>query len=419
VRKSVWSDKELEDLLLQLPKIYDNRDPRDIYQNIASKAKKRKIQLWMMPGLATLAAVILFFILAPNLINLQQPPEQKMSMNSASSNEKIEMSVNDHTTAKVDKKEEAIVQQDTSVQKEDTSQIEVDSNPSSSVKLAQNTMTDDVERTAVYEEDIQGKELLTYAIPDSNGQNIVPVSVLVQKEENKSWFDQFLETMSDLKEKEWGLSDYYPLDAYLAYDSLQKVLHVDVPRDHQFGTGSANESMFKSSLLSTFGFDDKVERIIFTTDKEQGIVLGNDEITELVIGKSNSPAHGYLFFYPAKGKKPFIVPTPDKYQTIEEAFAAMREESATHQLKPSLSEELQFDKVVQNHNGILSIYLAKSSHITDIQKMVYSIEAILLTAKNFGYNAVKVENSPVKKIGPFELSKQLQVPVAANKLSIE
>lgn len=413
MRKSVWTDKELEELLLQLPKISDNRDPRDIYQNIALKTKKRKRQIWFMPSLAALAAVIIFIILAPNLINWQESPEQKISLNSAASKENMEMAGNDRTAATVDKKDDVSAHENNHVK------FEADSNNRFSSKNAQKSPADDVERTAVYEEDLQGKELLTYAIPDTNGQNIVPVSVLVQKEDNKSWFDQYKETMAKLKEKEWGLSDFYPLHANLTYDSLNKVLNVDVPRDHQYGSGSSSEEMFTSSLLDSFAFDDKVEKITFTTEKEKGIVLGNDEITELDVEKSNSPAHGYLFFYPTRGKRPFIVPTPDKYKSIDEAFAAMRKEIATHQLKPSLPEEWQFKKVVPNNNGILSIFLSKSSNVTDIQEMVYSIEAILLTAKNFGYKAVKVENPPVKNIGPFDLSKELQVPVAANKRSIQ
>ncbi|EIJ78722.1 negative regulator of sigma-X activity [Bacillus methanolicus PB1] len=409
MKKSVWTDKELEELLLQLPKISDNRDPRDIYQNIALKAKKRKRQMWIMPSLAAAAAVILFIILAPNLINWQEPSQQYMSLNSATSNENMEMARNDNTAAIEDKSKDVSFQEDNPVK------FEADENNPSSEK----TLADDVERTAVYEEDLQGKELLTYAIPDANGQNIVPVSVLVQKEDNKTWFDQFKETMADLKEEEWGLSEYYPLHANLAYDSLKKVLNVDVPRDHQYGFGSASEIMFKSSLLSSFVDGDKVEKITFTTENEKGIVLGNDEITELVVEKSSTPAHGYLFLYPAKGKKPFIVPTPDEYETINEAYAAMRKELETHQLKPSLSEGLQFEKVVPDNNGTLSIFLTKSTNATDLQEMVFSIEAILLTAKNFGFKAVKVENPPVKNIGPFDLSKELQVPVAANKLSIE
>ncbi|MDE3839444.1 negative regulator of sigma-X activity [Bacillus methanolicus] len=409
MKKSVWTDKELEELLLQLPKISDNRDPRDIYQNIALKTKKRKRQIWIMPSLAAAAAVVLFIILSPNLINWQEPPEQKISLNSATSKENMEMVRNDNTAAIEDNNK------DVSIQEENPVNFEDGSNNQSSEK----TLADDVERTAVYKEDLQGKELLTYAIPDANGQNIVPVSVLVQKEDNKSWFDQFKETMADLKEEEWGLSEYYPLHADLAYDSLKKVLNIDVPRDHQYGFGSANEIMFKSSLLGSFADGDKVDKITFTTENEKGIVLGNDEITELVVEKSNSSAHGYLFLYPAKGKKPFIVPTPDEYKTIHEAFVAMRKEFATHQLKPSISEGLQFEKVVPNNNGILSIFLTKSSNVNDLQEMVYSIEAILLTAKNFGFKAVKVENPPVKNIGQFDFSKELQVPVAANKLSIE
>lgn len=67
MKKSEWSDREIEELLMQMPKIQDHRDPRDIYQNLS--LKKRKTKSWLLPGLAAAAAVLLFFILVPKLMN--------------------------------------------------------------------------------------------------------------------------------------------------------------------------------------------------------------------------------------------------------------------------------------------------------------------------------------------------------------
>lgn len=40
MKKSGWSDHELEALLRRMPKILDYRDPHDIYQNIYLRKRK-------------------------------------------------------------------------------------------------------------------------------------------------------------------------------------------------------------------------------------------------------------------------------------------------------------------------------------------------------------------------------------------
>lgn len=42
MKESKWSDEQLQELLRQLPKIKDDRDPRDIYQAIEIKMGKQK-----------------------------------------------------------------------------------------------------------------------------------------------------------------------------------------------------------------------------------------------------------------------------------------------------------------------------------------------------------------------------------------
>jgi len=60
VKKSGWSDHELEALLRRMPKILDYRDPHDIYQNIY--LRKRKTYVWALSGI-TAFAVVLFVII--------------------------------------------------------------------------------------------------------------------------------------------------------------------------------------------------------------------------------------------------------------------------------------------------------------------------------------------------------------------
>ena len=72
MKKSEWSDKQLEELLRQMPKIKDHRNPRDIYQNLS--LKRRKKPAWILPAIASAAAVLLIVILIPKILVSNQIP---------------------------------------------------------------------------------------------------------------------------------------------------------------------------------------------------------------------------------------------------------------------------------------------------------------------------------------------------------
>ena len=50
--------------------------------------------------------------------------------------------------------------------------------------------------------------------------------------------------MGILREEEWGLRDYYPLNATFKADSINNSVTVDVPKNHKYGQGSAAETNF-------------------------------------------------------------------------------------------------------------------------------------------------------------------------------
>ncbi|GAE43422.1 hypothetical protein [Mesobacillus boroniphilus] len=96
MKKSQLSDKQLEEILGQMPKVKDHRDSRDIYQNIAHRVEKRKkMPAWVIPGAALAAALFLAFILSPGLMGTNYSEEK--SMDSSAAGEKSAMDMNTAT----------------------------------------------------------------------------------------------------------------------------------------------------------------------------------------------------------------------------------------------------------------------------------------------------------------------------------
>ena len=63
--------------------------------------------------------------------------------------------------------------------------------------------------------------------------------------------------MGILKEEEWGLTDYYPLNATFKWDSNTNTVTVDVPTDHKYGQGSTAETIFINSLNNNIASNSK------------------------------------------------------------------------------------------------------------------------------------------------------------------
>lgn len=389
MKKSEWSDHELEQLLQQMPKIKDHRDPRDIYQSLSLKAKKRKAPVWIVPSVASLAAVLLLFILAPQVWQgISQDSATKQETNEAfddSNNKMAKIAPENSTnTGLVDEKQDMAI-------------------------MAAPT------ETAIYEEDLMEQQAITYIVPDQNAQILVPVSVLVPKE-NKSWVELYQSQAEKLTEVQWGLSDYFPLNATLSMVNEQ-TMNVDVPEDHMYGNGSANETLFIGILEETMSRNENLQKVTFSTNGNPGIMLGNyGEQSEL--NKPETKKRSHFLFNPNNQSLPFIVPGIEGSSDIATALEAMRVGNDMYGLEPSIPTEFVFE-INESSNEQLILNISGNEQLTDEPKYVYCIEAILLTAKEFGYKFVKFENSPIPHIGRFNLENGIKVPVAPNKVIIQ
>ncbi|QED48472.1 GerMN domain-containing protein [Cytobacillus dafuensis] len=410
MRKSEWSDEQIEELLGQLPKIIDERDPQEIYQNISIKLSRRKHKVWIMPTAATAAALLLLFILVPSLFNFQNTEEKSMeSADKSSSGAEIAMEKKNITQDK----------EQNSTNDESAVPFAAKESNDMNENIGLRSIEAEDQSTAVYEEDIAGREVLTYAIPDDNVEFIVPVSIIVSNEENKTKFKLFEDNMKRLTENDWGLYDYYPLMAELKYEEDKKILNFDVPANQSYSFSGSTENILSQVLTSTMK-SLNIKETNFSTDGNPGIDFGyNGTIEKFVPGDDQFGNHAYYFYYPSKAEsKPFIVPNSEEVSTIEDAFSSMRKGTGNEKLIPSIPEDIQFETVKGPAENKLTIRFKKGSTINDDAKTLHTIEAILLTAKEFNYDAVKLENAQIDKIGKFNLDHEIKVPVAANKRTI-
>ncbi len=391
MKKSEWSDKQLEELLRQMPKIQDDRNPRDIYQNLS--IRKNKTKQWLLPGLATVAALLIFFILVPKLMVGTQYSEDKVSQEKSSTGQDMQNADQNSKPA---------------LKKEDNS---------SKARIFSSAEKIETLKTSIYDEEVGKGKVLTYWIPDPQAQILVPVSTIVNNTNDKTWLELFTENMVNLKEQEWGLSEYYPLNATLKLDGQNKAVLVDVPVNHQYGQGSATETNFINVLQKDISSNSNLKRIKFSTNGEPGIELGNyGPQEELKIQQQKN--HAFFFYYSEGNEIPYLVPSIETYKDVKTALEAMKKDQPSLGLKSSLLPALPINEVSINEKTLI-VTIKEDTSLQDDQSTINAYESLLLTAKEFGLEKVIVTNSPLKNIGPFDLSKENKVPRAPNLRTIQ
>jgi hypothetical protein len=394
MKRLEWNDKQLEEILRQMPKIKDHRHPQDIYQNLSFKLRRKKLHSWILPTTAMAATLLLFAILVPNIMDLSSSSNEKAVKHQASTAE-------NQKAAKIEgnQKESVLM-----MQKDQESQ---------SISLKQ----EEISKTAVYKSDIGNGKVLTYWIPDKYGQMLIPVSTIINHPGKKSWIELFNENMAHLKETEWGLAEFYPLKATLKLNSKANSLVIDVPKNHPYGQGSANETTFLEAMQRNVSTNSNIRTIELTTNGAKGITFGNlGERTTLDVPYEQKRA--YLLYIPNEKELPFLVPSMDTYKNIKDALKAMQIDQPDRGLKAPLSTNLPLKfHAVKNRTLILSVQ--QNTKVEDLANTVYSYEAILFTAKEFGLDHVMLENPKLKNLGPYDLTKINNVPIAPNLRTIQ
>ncbi|MFT9600028.1 hypothetical protein [Mesobacillus sp.] len=411
MKKSQLSDKQLEEILGQMPKVKDHRDSRDIYQNIAHRVEKRtKMPTWVIPGAALAAVLFLAFILSPGLMGVNHSADKSLESNSASdakSSMEMDTAVRDDSANESANQEKSTVMMDTA-----DGEAEEKSKEFAAMDIA--NPYDGLISLYPEEVDSETSEILTYAIPDEQAMRIVPVTVTKPKEEGKSRIESYTETMPKLKEEEWGLTEYYPMDASWNYDEATKTLSMDVKQDHPYRDGSTANIIFVDSMTQNFS-GAGIEKMILTTEGKPGIELSNIGLMkELPITAETAPKRAYLFLTVEGMQNPYLVPTKEQHKSIVEAFEQMWKGDGY--LSASLPENFELAQTEQNEDNVLEITLGKNTTLDE--SFLPNLEAILMTASEFDYTGVKFINANIDQLGPFNLNEVLPLPLAPNKKNI-
>ncbi|MCU9613743.1 hypothetical protein OEV98_09230 [Caldibacillus lycopersici] len=400
MKKNPMSDSEIAELLHQLPSVKDHRSMHEVYKNIENQLEqeksypvKKKKKLFLLPALATVAVLFLAIFLGSTLIEpneLYNIAEDVQMERGQSLEEKTSLPLDSQDTANgMERKEFGSF----SSSKEEQKSILYEENPM---------------RLSIYPNEFADDQLVvTLGLPDQNVQNVVPVSILVMKQDGKTWLDYYQDVMNSIDEELLGFAEYYPYQGELSLSEEGNV-ELNLMENHSYDLSSTTESIFFRSL-DVFR-NQKISSVILKQNaspadfSHTGDIHGEYAIPSLAkTGYFLFEANDYLY----------LAPGPERYEKIEDALNAMRNEISTHNLLPSIPESIDFS-INDGQLGQLIIRINDQSKLVDNEETARFIDAVLLTAKDFGYQTVSFDNARIQEVGKFNLENPIEVPIGAN-----
>lgn len=396
-----FDEEQLEKLLKSLPKVKDHQNADELFERITSRIaledeeeetvqeiKTTKKKSYIIPVIASIAAVSLLALILPSFFHNNGLEHGAMDSTSEESAKSNQIGTEEHIT------ENSIAEE-----------------PKQSMVAEDNQMSMMAELPShVVHQIPKGSTLVTAAIPDGNIQFVVPLSIVTFNE--KPLISQLNDL--ELNGEQWGLGSFMLENVRFSLnDQDPNSIIIDLPIDHKFNDGSASEKMFLQSVTETvryLGF----KKIEFTVEGKPGVELGNyGLIKELNITEANEK---YYLVYKHETKS-FLIPIKASTNSIEEAINEMYTGKDIEELEPPLLGEISIDDIESSdESGLLTINFTNETTLPQTEEAVLMVEAILLTAKEFGFEQVQFNFTGIPTLGDYNFLSPIDVPAAPNPI---
>ncbi|MGM0942230.1 MAG: hypothetical protein ACQEWU_14930 [Bacillota bacterium] len=376
-------DKHLIEQLNQLPKIEDKRSKEEIYQRISSaQHTKKSHKIFPVLGLVT-AVAILFFMIAPSIMDRNQ---QEMSDKSVNDVKQFNQESKEESGLGLEGEEQDMAGQGNILEKQDSSTV------NSSLVVNETESSDQLVYAAVAEKQMQYIIPLTFIVPDSS----------VNEAYNQ--LDQLIATTNQDNDI------YLFRDIKYQFDEENNQVSLNLPNGFSLGNGTATAGMFQRMLAVMFQ-PYQIERVKFTGNLDNVDFDEMGRVKEMSIKETKT--FSYKLYDQAAQKRLIQVPN-EEHETIVDAINKLKTSEESYHVERTIPKDMQFS--IHSNDQSLRLEFRNDSSLTNNEEGITMIESILMTAKSYGYVEVQFENASIERVGEYDLTKPIPVPVAANPI---
>lgn len=375
MKKFPWNDECLQHTLQQMPMIKDYRSKEEVYRQLVKARKTARLKAWFLPSLASVvAAMIVVALSVPSFPMKNEREEAEKS--------------NKHMI---------------------TLQAEQRSNGSQPLLTANEY--DRIPSRIVTKETLNGRDIAVVGVPDKQSQVVIPLSVPVKKHEPVK---RQLETAkTKIDEQTLGVSKRL-LDGVTMEPSRESeqvwIVHVS-KQNPVFSEGLTSETMFLSSIEETVRWMGG-KKIYFFTENKEGMKLRHTGYVRSM--NISNEKRAYYLYQRGPSHPVFLVPSAQRFRTFFEALKKMTKD-ADASMRSAIPQGVHIERVDVRQDHVI-VRFALDSKLDASPSTYWMAEAILLTAKEFGFRSVTFTGGNAKRLGPYIFGKKIAVPVGPNPI---
>lgn len=319
---------------------------------------------WIGPAVATVVVLFMAFLISPHLFQpAAQDHQQQMKMDSSADKSQVNATL------------EAVKQTD---------------GPSHVVSYKQQ------------------QKYMTIAYIDESTSQVVPISI--EKEDGYDHLQDMVNTYEQVQLPEMTK----PFQSYMDMVDLREkgdTLIFQLKSDLSLDT-LKEANRFKDMVKETLKWS-KYKQVQVKTAKGSHLQLGaNGSVGTISIEKQTK--HAYYVLENKSGT--FLVPSKAHYSSYEDAVEAMKRTSDAG-LDPLIKDEPI--KEVTSKGKHVTITFGASARLSDSNDHILLIEGLLLSAKDFGFTEVTIQQAGTDQVGPYELEEPIEVPALPNPVVIK
>ncbi|AOV08091.1 hypothetical protein [Sporosarcina ureilytica] len=388
--KEKWTEEKIEKMLSQMPAPEDNRSMEEVYIRLKNDKRlqddqpvEKKSWKWM-PTVVAIAAVLFFSLLIPSMLK-----DGQHQSDSASESTFMQM---DDSADEMAEAEKSIEEAALLIEEQ-----------SSHLLLA---------------EELNG--YIPFQIGLVSRAHVIPVTFLIPSEQIRKDFQVgnpnsvalYQKYANQIHEGALGFDHYHPIEGELIVED--GMVRHKLPSHHPYDQSSASIQVYEGMMKSTFS-----DFSTFLPVKENGDPIEFSQVGPMDAIQLNQDGYAASYYkYTLPSGQTFIVPQDagDLAETAEEALLNMKKQYSDD-FESLVPESVHYDVWVAEDTAFIRFKDALDlSQMNDDQARLM-IEGFMLTAEQFQL-AVKLENVTQEKLGRYELSSTLPIPVASNPVNL-
>ncbi|KIL44234.1 hypothetical protein [Jeotgalibacillus soli] len=422
MKKSIWSDEEIENLLRKLPSIKSETRAEDVYNSIRKRSDRtRSNQRIWASVLAGLATLLFLFLVIPSFFNLNENV-QLSDVSKESGSEQYSNFTGEDRSNNQDKNaadyeiadsfSENLSEKSTQSTDEASIQMErsIENNDDSTYSMMQQPEVPIGK--ALYANELNGMANLTVGLVTKDGIVISFTFKLPVRDEGQDAATLYNEWADRIDEEGMGLVSYHPMTGN--FSARGETIFFTVENEELYGQSSSAELIFQEVLKESF-MNSGYEKI--NVINRDGLPAEIGSFEEMKPIELSLESKGYYIMKMESGKYHYV-PSHQSFLTFDAAFEAMRE-SPNDRYSAVIPKDVTAS--FEESGDLLNIsfdqeLIPESMGEKDLLPL---IEVLLLTAKSFGYKEVKFENVGLDSLDGFLFTHPIAVPIGINKGIIE